>query len=65
MQAAGAWSSMSDVPSDPSDLSVEQARDRWLAKLTDKTDRTIRSYTDALEVDAATDDQPTDSTDHE
>lgn len=30
--------------SDGSDLSVADARDRWLAKLTDKTERTRRSY---------------------
>jgi len=35
---------MSDTPKSPGDLGVKQARDRWLTKQTDKTDRTMRSY---------------------
>ncbi|MFT4921024.1 MAG: site-specific recombinase XerD [Haloarculaceae archaeon] len=35
---------MADAPARPEDLTVEEARDRWLTKQTDKTDRTMRSY---------------------
>jgi site-specific recombinase XerC len=33
-----------DTPSSPRELSIGKARDRWLTKQTDKTDRTMRSY---------------------
>lgn len=35
---------MSEAPSEPGDLTPQEAVDRWLAKHTDKTERTLRSY---------------------
>lgn len=35
---------MGEAPTEPGDLGIEAARDRWLTKQTDKTDRTMRSY---------------------